>query len=573
MPAPLELTFQTLANSRNEAATGVLLAALDSPVPAIVNGALHALMMRRSKAGHLGVLRRWHRLSSHQLDVLRAGRGRIGAALRDALVSDDPQLVKNACEFSLAFSEYDVLPTLVTIAEGSDSRRAEPALVLVEQLVSQLSRLLCGGRDAHERRDPEIIRRNVLESLERSLERYRRHRRDALVEAFVTLAGVNSPLLLLMIDSPHHPCYDSVTHALLHSENPGVLHLLLELLETTEAPATILGTVSRRTDAPFVRAMSSLPLEGAGATLKKNLGRIAALAFLEPPQHIDQLPEAQQAAAMRLMMFTAINTGEKLLAAEQLLKSGSPAGRLAACEAAAAATGDQANRLILMAAEDADPAVQAAAARRLHERRIPGAMQKLLEMIDSADPLVAAAAREGLAELNFENYLARYDNMDEESRRSCGEIALKVDLASVARLRVELDSPSRHVRLRAVEIIELLELAPQISDALVERLDDSEHLVRTAAAEALRRCTGVDVRNALIASLSDRSGAVQRAALASLESLGVEADLPAVEQEQPAGAVSACQHESAVEAVQSAPTAPIAPSLAAILATPQEEPA
>ena len=195
MPAPLDLTFQTLIASRNEAATDLLIEALDAESPAIVTSALGALMLRRSRAGHLAVLRRWHTLTAQQLEQLRAGRGKIGPALRDALVSDDVQLAKNAFEFTVAFNEYDALPTLITIAEGPDSRRSEPALALINQLIGQLSRLMSGGRDPYERRDPHQIARNVLESLERSLERFRRHRRNGLVEAFVTLAGPACPVL------------------------------------------------------------------------------------------------------------------------------------------------------------------------------------------------------------------------------------------------------------------------------------------------------------------------------------------------------------------------------------------
>ena len=69
-----------------------------------------------------------------------------------------------------------------------------------------------------------------------------------------------------------------------------------------------------------------------------------------------------------------------------------------------------------------------------------------------------------------------------------------------------------------------------MADALVERLDDEDHMVRAAAADALADCTAMDVRDALLAALGDRSFAVQNAARNSLRSLGVE-----VAAERPAG--------------------------------------
>jgi HEAT repeat protein len=71
-------------------------------------------------------------------------------------------------------------------------------------------------------------------------------------------------------------------------------------------------------------------------------------------------------------------------------------------------------------------------------------------------------------------------------------------------------------------------LAPLVADELVERLSDEDHVVRSAAADALQYCTAQHVRDALIAALVDRSVAVQMSARSSLQALGVaEADLAA----------------------------------------------
>jgi HEAT repeat protein len=56
----------------------------------------------------------------------------------------------------------------------------------------------------------------------------------------------------------------------------------------------------------------------------------------------------------------------------------------------------------------------------------------------------------------------------------------------------------------------------------VERLDDEDHMVRAAAATALADCSALDVRDALLAALGDRSHSVQSAARESLRSMGVE---------------------------------------------------
>jgi HEAT repeat protein len=62
----------------------------------------------------------------------------------------------------------------------------------------------------------------------------------------------------------------------------------------------------------------------------------------------------------------------------------------------------------------------------------------------------------------------------------------------------------------------------RVADALIERLDDEDHMIRAAAADALAECTSMDVREALLTALGDRSFAVQNAARNSLRSLGIE---------------------------------------------------
>jgi HEAT repeat protein len=71
----------------------------------------------------------------------------------------------------------------------------------------------------------------------------------------------------------------------------------------------------------------------------------------------------------------------------------------------------------------------------------------------------------------------------------------------------------------------------KMADTLIERLQDEDHLVRVAAAEALQFCTAADVRSALLAAVGDRSVAVQNAAKSSLRALGAEERQEAQRQE------------------------------------------
>jgi HEAT repeat protein len=523
MPTPLARTFETLAKSRNNAATATLLAALDSRDSAVFDGAIVALVRRSSKPGHLAVLRRWHTLSPELKAAVDQSEGRMGGALHDALLSTDEQLFANAAEVAHESGEFDLAPTLITVAEQADDNRSRVATRLVIEMVERLAHAVTAEAASGYSRHPETIRKSVLESLERSVERFVVHGRRELIEAFVILAGPDCTALRMILESPHNPCYQTVVDMLNTSTNDDVLKLLTAFLAVQDAPAAVRNVAARRTDAAFVAALLAMPLDGLNVALLRNLDRVRSFACLESPDALcRRLAPAAQAAAMRLMALSGAGDEAKLEFAAALLARGSTQARVAACEALQLIPGQRSNDLVLAALADPDGDVQAAATRQLRDRHIPGTMAKLIELVASPHAAVQEAARHSLAEFSFENFMARYETLDDETRRSTGALVALVDVNALVQLEQEMSSLVRRHRLRAIEVAEIMGIVPKVAHALVERLDDEDHVVRAAAAAALAECTALNVRDALINALGDRSHAVQTAARDSLRTLGVE---------------------------------------------------
>lgn len=521
---PLQRTIDALAKSHNEAATPTLIAALSTSSVEVFDGVVRALCARRSKVGHTAVLRYWDSLTPSQKLIVEKGRCRMGVALREALLDGDDRLFAAAYEFVEASGDYDLVPTLVMVAERTCGERADAAVALTLNLVDQLCRWLAAEREPVLGRDPETIRYCVLESLERSVERYRQHRRAELLEAFVVLAGPDSNTLRHILDSPYHPCHQSIVQSLTASVSPNILRLLTTIYAYRDASQAVRNVVAKRTDQPFIDALLATPLDSKNVLFHKNLARTKSLACCEAnPAILAQFADEQQAAAMRLLAASGASDDRKLSLAELLMKHGPVEARVAACEALRPIAGQRANQVALAALQDADGEVQAAAVRQLRERRIPGAMNKLLELVESPNEAVSTAARDALWEFTFENYTARFDLLDDDARRSMGSRVALVDRTTLTRLRTELGNPARRLRLRAMEMIAAMGLLPQLADALIERLQDEDHVVRVAAADALQHCTADDVRNALLAAIDDRSVAVQTAARNSLRALNGEA--------------------------------------------------
>jgi HEAT repeat protein len=535
---PLQRTIDALAKSHNDAATPTLIAALGEDSGPIFDGAIAGLVTRRSKAGHLQVLNRWRALSPAQRELVEKGRSRMGGALREALLEGDDQLFEAAWDFVDESGDFDLLPTLVMVAEQPSGARSQKAIELTLRLIEQLSDWIASDRQPAVGRDPETIRLCVLESLERSVERFREHQRPELIEAFVVLAGPHSEALVRIVETPHHPCFPSVVQSLSASASPGVIRLLLDMLTTKDAPQIVRNVIAKRTDGPFAAALLAVPLDPKNTILRRNLARLRGVACCCEAVHdvCTALEPLEQAAAMRLLAATGAGDDQKLALAEALLRRGALEARIAACAALQPISGQRANKLVLLALKDDDPSVQAAAARQLRVRRIPGMLAKLIELAESPHEEVRAAAREALSEFSFDNFAARFDILDEDARCLLGGRVARIDPTALDRLRQELASSVRRQRLRAIDMVGAMGLVQPLADALIERLDDDDHLVRAAAAEALQACQAADVRKALLAAIGDRSAAVQMAARNSLRAL---ASLPTADAATPLSAAEA----------------------------------
>jgi HEAT repeat protein len=522
--SPLEKTLKLLTVSHNEAAVAALIGALGQEDRAIHDGAIVALMGRRSKQGHLAVIGNLHEFSADQRQLLQSGRGHINGALRDAILSGDNRLFANACELVEHFTEIDLVPTLIAVAENPMSPHADQATQVVRRLVRQLSDILHSPLDDPSRRRTGLMRQHVLENLERCVERFRQHKRLELIEAFVILSGSNSKLLRSILQAPHHACFTPVLHTLTENQSPGVIGLLIEFLQTTKAPHVVTQVASHRKDGPFVAELMAQVNIGLSSEMRKNLKQIEKFAWLDPELDgsEERLPPiARKYGRQVVSVLASANLPRETLLKflENMLHHGTDSGRLAACEALASIQGDWPNRLVGEALDDADPAVQTAAALLTRDRQISGSLPKLLALLDSPHKATRKAAREALQDLSFENFLSRFESLSDEVRRSTGPLVSRVDLEAIPQLQNELRSDSRSHRLRAIEMADVMKLTPRITVDLIERLQDEDHLVRASAASTLQACDRTEVRAALQESMLDPSLAVQNAARASLASM------------------------------------------------------
>lgn len=520
----LQTTWNILAQTRNRAAVPVLAAALRSPSVELQTGAIRASVHRKDRACHDFLIRRFATLSETEQSVLCEAHHdmpfRMGAALGAAVVAGDASQCENACRILVASRDYDLYPVLVRAAENSKHRHVEQVNAATLQLANRLHQELAdessGSNPRH--RDPYFLRRQVVRTLESSVQNYPRHKRLEILEAFLLLAPSDNPTLVRILRDAAYPCHEQVMSSLSSSKVPAMIEQLVALLHDTAIPDSTLAIIARRSDRRFLEVLLHGHKLPVALRVLKNMGRLRSVAWLESGcDALLELDGRAQAVAVELAQASGLPREAVLELLSTLLQRGQAEGRRASCRALADYHNQKADALVREALSDPDSGVRALAVGQLRQRQMPDALPTLVALLDSPQAEVRDAARSSLAEFNFVRYRAMFELLDEKTLRTTGRLVLKVDESSHQRLADEMTSPSASTRRRGVAMAVVMNAVDDMSQLLVTLAEDEDAGVRLDAAEALGNGVGAGVISALMLAAQDPHLSVREAAAASLE--------------------------------------------------------
>ncbi len=540
MATGLDATFRILSKTKNEAALPWLVGALDGAQDDLRTRALRALIARRSVAGQTEVLLRWRSLDESQLGIVAEQGPRMSVAVRDGVLSSDPDLNRNACDAVVRLRDYDLIPTLVNAAEDKINPHAEQAAQAAVALAEQLSSELSAPRDYSNRRDPALIRQYVYGSLEHSVRHFANHRRAALIEAFLLLVNKDDSLLKQMLEDPNDVVYSAVVRHLTTSSRPNVIRVILDSLEELHAPASILHVLARRRDKPFLHLLFTSRSKRLSANFKCNLRKVESWAWLRDDMKIlGTLCDEELAGAVYVTTASGMNRLKAFEVVHFALHRGGVLSRRAAAAVLMEFKGGEANELVLRALADKDPEVQAHAVSQLRERAIPGAMQRLIDMLDSPHAVVRSAVHSALAEFTFQRFVGAFEMLDAEARNTTGALVKRVDNDAIGQLLVELTSLSRSRRLRGLELAVAMQATREVEEAILSLSCDTDHFVRAASIHALVRIDSEQSRRRLLELRMDRAVSVQEAAEEAMERMIPAAPAPVLSIPDPFAATPA----------------------------------
>jgi HEAT repeat protein len=516
----LAITMNVLAESPNEAAVAVLLEGLDSSQRDVRDLALAAILNRRSEAAELEILHRWNDLSMRWKTQIAERVGWISGAIRKAVLSADTGLYECGCAAAVFTRDYDLIPVLVAAATDRANPHAPLAAAAALELAEFLSEELAAPRDYRIRRDPQLQRHHVLPSLERAVMQLQDHGRRELLEAFLLLASRENAVLKRLLQTPGDRNFQPLVDVLTASPRPGIERLLLSYLDDPHAPLSAVQVIGRRCDVSFLRHLTRKIGAEPSPIARMNVRRIENIPWITSTiSLLDALSEAEQPGAVHLVVGSSAPRQHALEAAGYVLRHGKVPGRRIAARLLAEFRTPQADELAAKAIDDEDPLVRAAIASQLRDRCVPGAINRLIELLDSPHQAEREAAQASLDEFTFARFAANFDSLTDEARQTTGALVRRVDRECLTPLRAEFEAPTRSRRKRALAMAVALGAVVPLYDAIAALLKDDDPFLRVETIHVLTLCDSQRTRMLLREAMVDTHPLVQDAAEAALAQL------------------------------------------------------
>lgn len=508
----LQLTYDTLGRTRNEAAVDVLLAALADPDSSTRRSGLTALMARSESRAAEQVLAHWQLLRPDDLRLLRPRKRWVTPVIAAELKGEGEQVLR-AISAAESIELTGVIPDLVLMAESSGVRQVRTAasdavLKMVESL----------GQEARADRDQPTVRNPVLHRLADSVRRFSMHQNEKLVDAFLMTVSWGDADFRQLIGE-NSPQLELICKRLAESDSVSLNDLLAGFLRRRSIPEPITRIIQSR-DCPGFRE-SILRVVGAEPTANvlRNLTDMGTpVCCLGGESLMEEVNSDYRAALAHVCSATDPDHLRRLHVVAAAVELGGPGCELAAASCFA--------RCPVPAIEIwMRAAIPIAGGDQQEIKKDANAhlLQRLIDLLDHADTTLVRSVRRILGPLHADQMLHRFDSLRPRTRRKLGRVVLMIDSDAIDRIRDALRHPVLDNRLSAIAAADALAIVDLLSDSFQHIVREDHQQARILAAEVMSDAEGETtlallremvelpespVRDAAFAALSKRQPAV-----------------------------------------------------------------
>lgn len=518
----IELTFEILANSRNEAAIDVLVMGLDDADSQIRQRSIDALMSRSDPRSVVSTLAHWEKLDPKNVASLQKRKSQLLPTIMSVLrgekrdtgeASDEGDAqpaeavrLENAIDAAKSLHLSVALPELILLAESHASRgirslATDATLTLATPL----------GHDARAERDQPTVRGPALARLVDSIRRFSMHRNDSMVEAFLLISTWGDGDLRAIIQE-NGPTMELVGKCLSQSTQPGVLDLLAGFVRRRNLAPRLMEIIQTRQDVAFRDALLRKIGTEASGTVSRNLRDMGMPKSCHGGDElVSDLDPSLRAALVHLYTAANENTIETMNLITSVVRLGGPG-----------AIGAAAIGLAHCEAPDADFWLRAAVAVADGDQRAIAAdenatlLSNLIDLLDHEEPGLVRSVRRVLSALHAETMLKKFHSLRPRSRRRLGKIVMMIDSGAIDRVRDALRHPVLAQRLEAIATADALCVVDLLSDSFTHISREDHQEARMRAADAMAGATGEQTFKLLQEMIDLPESPVRDAAVAAI---------------------------------------------------------
>ncbi|MCL2347487.1 MAG: hypothetical protein FWC50_04420, partial [Planctomycetaceae bacterium] len=384
----VEKTIRFLAKTDNSAAIEPLRFLLDHHDREIREKAFESLYMKLDPAIMLEL---FHRISDQEVEWSNSAfltPDRRSRLIEAAIRSGDFELVKHACDMALRNKLYETLPVVNTLLDVPRPEWVDLGTKMILELATSFYNDLVNAGSELERRNMDRRREWFAAQLDEPVRRYSVHKHIEPIKAFLLIAKKNYPLLINVLNDVHSQASKTIVQMLQESEEGGYYRLLLSFIDDSNAPPVIDIILAAKTEKKFVQHMLKLIGPNPAQSTKDALKRFKDFAWIKPGNEaIPDLISGLEDRFVQLIACANLPRETTLAMFELVFGLPSVEGRRAAAQAIRTFSGEDVNKILMLAARDDDPTVCSSILRIMKTRRLKEADQMIMQNVENPSEL------------------------------------------------------------------------------------------------------------------------------------------------------------------------------------------
>jgi HEAT repeats len=520
MAPPVERTFHFLKNSRNKSAISLMVSAISSSSKEIVELAVESLASSDKASSQLELINSYDQLPEKCREIVFLNAKRMDRALEDVLRNGSQARKTAAFEIidkGEAFGLIKYLLKELSLAGKEDS--SEQVLSCIRGLTNSLYEKTL-EKDSGLPNFKSVVQ-EFLGAIEHSTHDLKLKEYHKVLVEFILIVGNPGDISIDKIMKGNDTeLIEKAEQLILTSQHPGVMSLASKYMSWKIPHEYAVTAFEKRTDPEFVYAILREFPDEITELDRKNYSHLSNVSWLVKKESlIELIPPALQVQMVRFVSVLGVPDNFKTSFFQWVISNCSSEACHEASGVLSLLQSEEVFEMLTGGLESKDEGVQAWAVSQLRGNHIPDAMKLIMERLDSQSKVVQEAARSELGSFNVDYIMQIYEQLKPDVCKNVGSLIKKVDPDYLNKFREYLVSPIISQRLRAIQVVNLLDLHDELVPELLELAEDKDQQIKRTLIDVLKRIPDPKIVKTLNQMVEDENVKVKQAAQIAIKNM------------------------------------------------------